>query len=204
MAKSPFRQRIDDKVEPYPFGENLRGSARRSHRRQTVPRQAHHRPGQPLIERARGEGRHAGDFHASVERLVIDLEALIVGAVARLMDVVDRYHQTGAVLVAAYAARGLDVLRARFRLPENHHQAQPRNVEAHRDHIGSDRDMYSFVLPKRQRQATLGLRHPRRALAAGQFDRFVIDLAVGEQPFRLTYAASLTSSPPIDCALRLR
>src|SRR6202051_4027776 len=125
-----------------------------------MPRQPHHRPGKPFVERTRGEGRHASDFHTSVERLVIDLEALIVGAVARLMDVVDRYHQTGAVLVAAYAARSLDVLRARFRLPENHHQAQPGNVETHRDHIGSDRDMYSFILSKWQRQPTLGLRHP--------------------------------------------
>ena len=169
-----------------------------------MPRQTHHRTGQTSIQCARGKWRHAGDFHAAVERLVIDLEAFIVGAVARLVDVVDRDHQARAVLVAAHAAGGLDVLRAGFRLPEDDHQAKPRDVEADRDHIGGDGDMHRFVLTKGQRQAALGFRHSRRALAAGQFDGFVIDLAVGKQAFGFADPLPLTSSLLSGCALRLQ
>jgi len=70
-----------------------------------VSSQAHHCSGQTLVERARGEGRHAGDFHTSIERLVVDLEALIVGSVARPCGRCRSLTtKPGRFLVAAHAA----------------------------------------------------------------------------------------------------
>ena len=75
---------------------------------------------------------------------MIDLEALVVGAVTRLMDVENRDHQTGPVWSRPTRLVAWMYSALVFRLPEDHHQSQPRNVEAHRDHIGSDRHMHSL------------------------------------------------------------
>src|SRR5262249_6967885 len=115
MAKSPLSESVNNWVQTDPFGQNLGGATRRSHRRQTVPSQADHRASQSLIKCARGEWRNTRHLDASVERFMVDLEAFIVGTVARLMDVVDRHYQTWPILVAAHTAGRLNVFGARLR-----------------------------------------------------------------------------------------
>ena len=58
--------------------------------------QAHERPGQAAVERARRERRHARRLDRAVERLVVVAEALVVRAVARPVDVEQRDDQARA------------------------------------------------------------------------------------------------------------
>jgi hypothetical protein len=43
-------------------------------------------------------------------------EPFVVGAVARLVDIEERNHEPGLLVVATHAARGLDVLSVCLRL----------------------------------------------------------------------------------------
>ena len=61
-----------------------------------------------------------------------------------------------------------------------------------------------FFSANEQRQSPFGLRDLRRVHAAGQFDRFVVDLAVREQPFRLANPLSLLPYRVNRFALRPR
>ena len=62
-------------------------------------------------------------------------EALVVRAIARLVDVQERYHQSRSSHVTTDTARSLDVLGVRLGLTEHDHQPEPLDVEANRDHV---------------------------------------------------------------------
>ena len=72
-------------------------------------------------------------------------EALVVGAVARLVDVEERHDEPRPLVVAADAARGLDVLGVRLGLAEDDHQPEPRDVEADRDHVRGDGAVHTLL-----------------------------------------------------------
>jgi hypothetical protein len=55
---------------------------------------------------------------------VVEAEPLEVRTVARTVHVEQRHHEPRLVAIAADTTRRLDVLGARLRLPEHHHQAE--------------------------------------------------------------------------------
>ena len=124
---------------------------------------ADERPGEAAVERARRERRDARDLDGAVEGLVVVAEALVVRAVARLVDVEERHHQARALVVAADAARRLDVLGVRLRLAEHDHQPEPRDVEADRDHVRGDRAVDALLLVERRARAAAAPRRPCRS-----------------------------------------
>ena len=104
------------------------------------------------------------------------------------MDVEQRDHQPGPLVVAADAARRLDVFGAGLGLAEDHHQ--PSRVMSRPTEImfvAMATSTCSVAL-KAACQAPLRLGHLVGAHAAGQLHDLVGDLAVGEQARRFAHA----------------
>jgi hypothetical protein len=104
---------------------------------------------------AASERRHARHLDGPVERRVIRLKALEVRAVARAVNVQQRDHEPRPLVVAADAARGLDVLGSGLRLTENDHQPEARDVESDRDHVRGERHVDVLVRVEGQPQSVL-------------------------------------------------
>ena len=119
----------------------------------------------------------------AVEGLVVVPEALVVGAVARLVDVEQRHDEPGPLVVAADAARRLDVLGVRLGLAEHDHQPEPRDVETDRDHVGRDRAVHALLdLVERRLESAPRLGHLVGRHARGQLDHLGEGLAVLKEP----------------------
>ena len=123
-------------------------------------------------------------------------EALVVGAVPRLVDVEQRHDEPRPLVVATDAARGLDVLGVRLRLAEHDHQPEPRDVEADRDHVGRDRAVHALLdVVEAQRQPPPRLGHLVGGHARGQLHDLRERLAVLEEPALLADALARCRSP---------
>ena len=121
---------IDGKFKLGTLLEDFSRSPRRRHRSVAQTRQGDERPRQAAVQSAWREGRDTGRLHAAVERLMISGEALIVRSVPRLVDIEKGDHEARALVIAADAARSLDVLRGSLRLAVHDHKPQARNVQA--------------------------------------------------------------------------
>ena len=116
------------------------------------------------VEGAGGPGRDAGRLDRAVEGAMEQPELLVVGAVARLVQV-EHASPPGPGLSAspADAAGGLDVLGRGLRLTLNEHQAEAGDVEADRDHVGGERHVdRSSARPHRSRSRAAPWRRRRR------------------------------------------
>lgn len=122
-------------------------------------------------------------------------EALVVRAVAGLVDVEHRHHETRR-LVAAYAAGGLDVLRGGLRLAEHAHQSEPRDVQPHGDHVGGDRGVHPLLGAGREVQPSPRVGDLRGRHPGGQLDRHLEVRPVGEE-------AGVVADPPPTAAVVL-
>ena len=76
-----------------------------------------------------------------------------------------------------YSAAGLG-------LAEYNHQAETSNIETNGNHVGRDRDIHASLSLKGRDSVAFGFRYLRSADAAGQFDRFVVDLAIRRRALR--------------------
>ena len=116
---------------------------------------------------ARGrERRHAGRLDPAVEGLVVGDEALVVRAIPRLVDVEQRHDEARALVVAAHAARRLDVLGASSSAgPQHHHEAEPLDVDADGDHVAGERHVHGacFFVASRCEALLRREREPRLA-----------------------------------------
>ena len=63
---------------------------------------------------------------------------------------------------------------------EGHHQSESRNIQAHRNHVGRNRNIDVIFGTEELIQTPLGVGHFSGADAAGEFNGFVTDLAVGK------------------------
>ena len=120
------------------------------------------------IERTRREWCHAGRFHRPIEGRVKRLEALVVRTVTWTMHVEECHDQAWLVLVSTDSACGLDVLGGRLRLTEHDHQPEARDVQADRDHVRRQRDVYTFLRAVLLREAD-GQTRLRRGHLVGAF-----------------------------------
>ena len=129
-------------------------------------------------------------------------EALVVGAVPRLVDIEERDHEPGSLVVATDAARGLDVLGVRLRLTEHDHQPEARDVEAHGDHVRRDRAVDPLLdLVEWRLESAARLGHLVGRNARGEFDHLGEVLAVLEEPS--LFADPLAASVGLDRILDL-
>ncbi len=167
-----------------------------------MTRQPHERPGEAPVERARRERRDARHLDGAVERLVVVAEALVVRAVARLVDVEERDDEPGPLVVAADAARRLDVLGVRLRLTEHDHQPEPRDVEADRDHVRRDGAVDALLdVVEANPQPPPRLGHLVGGHARGQLHDLREVLAVLEEP--ALFADPLAAAVGLDRVLNL-
>ena len=72
-------------------------------------------------------------------------EPFVVRAVTRLVDIEKRQHQPRLLVVATHAARCLDVLGMGLRLTKDEHQAEPGDVELHRDHVRGNGAVHALL-----------------------------------------------------------
>ena len=72
-------------------------------------------------------------------------ELLKMHSVTRLMHIEHNHHQARAIVVTANPASCLDVFGCGFRLSLNQHQAKPRDIQTHGDHVGSKRDVNDLI-----------------------------------------------------------
>ncbi len=133
------------------------------------------------VEGAGGEGGDAGGLDVAVEGLVEEAEPLVVGAVARAVDVEDGDDQAGLVPLAADAGGGLDVLGGHLRLGEDGHQAEPGDVQADGDHVGRQGDVHATARSVGAAEGGLGGGDLVGAVAGGQLGGHGVDDAVGER-----------------------
>ena len=110
-----------------------------------MPDERHDDRGKSSIQGARRPGRYAGSLDSSVECPMEVSKALIVGSVARLMQIQYSYDETTSIMVTAYAARRLNVFGGRFRLALNEHQAETRDIQTNGDHVGRERNIDGLV-----------------------------------------------------------
>ena len=109
-------------------------------------------------------------------------------SVTRLVDIQNRDHQTWPVRVSSNAACRLNVLGAGLWLTEHHHQSQPRNIQANRNHVRCNRDIHMLVVTERESESLLCFRDTSRIYAARQLDRLVVDLPAIKESRRLAFA----------------
>ena len=110
-------------------------------------------------------------------------EALVVRAVARLVDVEQRDDEPGSLVVAADAARRLDVLGVRLGLAEHDHQPEPLDVEADRDHVRRDGAVHALrLIMERTLESASRFGHLVGRHARGQLHHLREGLAVPEEP----------------------
>ena len=118
-----------------------------------MPGDRHDDGSQRTVERARRPRRDAGGLDGAVERAVKLAEALVVGPVARLVEVQDGDDEAAAVVIAADAAGRLDVFGGGLGLALDQHEPEPRDVEADGDHVGGERHV-DRLAARRQNSAS--------------------------------------------------
>ena len=74
------------------------------------------------------------------------------------MDVEQCNDKPRSIVVAPDTACSLNVFGMRLRLPEHDHQPEPRNIQAHRDHVGRDGAIHSLLIIELAFQSSSGLR----------------------------------------------
>src|SRR5690606_28101065 len=105
---------------------------------------AHHcdiRSMQRTVARTRSEGSHARGLHIPVETAMPTGKSLVSAAVTGLGRVEQRDYKSGRLLASANPTGGLNILGNRLWLTVDHHQAQPRNIHSHRDHVACQHDV---------------------------------------------------------------
>ena len=118
-------------------------------------------------------------------------EPLVVGAVPGLVCVQQGDHQPRPLIVPPHPAGGLDVLGMGLRLALNHHQPQPRNVQAHGDHVGGDGAIDPLLLVEGAFQPLPRFGHLVGGDAGGQLQHLGKGAAVLEQAPRFADALAL-------------
>ena len=109
-----------------------------SEKRLNMPRERHDGGSQSAINRTRGPRRHAGCLDGAVEGGVELAESFIMKPVARLVNVEESEDEAWFLGETADTAGCLDIFGGGFGLSLDDHQAKPADVQANRDHVGSE------------------------------------------------------------------
>ena len=97
--------------------------------------------GQSPIQGSISPWGHTCGFYAAVKAFMEIPKALVVRAVAGLVNVQQRKDQTGSLMITPYATGRLDVFCCCLGLAHYHHQPKPGDVQPDRDHIRCERNI---------------------------------------------------------------
>src|SRR5579884_105643 len=109
--------------------------------------------------------------------LVVWSKPFIVRDVAWTRPVIHRHDKPWCLRPPPNPAGGLNIFRAGFRLPVDHHQPQPVDVDAHGNHIRRQQNIDGLRLTGGNFQLFENLWNLRGSNSARQFTVFILDFS---------------------------